>query len=115
MMSECPTCGTPNPVAKLQADIEELKDLSIRNLPALAKKIHDAQAAEIKQQAKQIAKAKGWMAELMKQNGAQADEIEQLKGQLFKYGRCLPDCNNKYTGGNCKCGWEQSLKESESE
>ena len=40
-------------------------------------------------------------------------DIDQLEERLFKYGRCLPDCTGKYTGGNCNCGWETVLKESE--
>ena len=39
-------------------------------------------------------------------------DIDQMEERLFKYGRCLPDCTGKYTGGNCNCGWETILKES---
>ena len=38
-------------------------------------------------------------------------DIDQMEERLFKYGRCLPDCSGKYTGGNCNCGWETVLSE----
>ena len=75
---------------------------------------------ENKQQAEEIARLKSdltgtafALSDHSAENIQLRKDIDQMEERLFKYGRCLPDCTGKYTGGNCNCGWETVLKESE--